>query len=350
MKTALVVTSINLLEPFLQSYALNLQDHGHLADVTFYVIPDLSTPGAVHYEIEHFRRLGLHIEFPVPDVQDGFLRQLGLRTDFIPYHSDNRRNVGYLMALRDGYDYLISLDDDNLCPPLAGDWLNGHLAYLQSTKPHLPMTEGKWHNPCGTDKHFSRGFPYFARPDYHISYEYGRWGDALKIGCNQGLWRGAPDIDAISWLNTKCDFSGREWRGTFALASETWAPINSQNTSILHDCIPAYYFLQSPRFGDIYQGYFLLACLKQLGWTVRYGTPITDHKRNSHNYLKDIAHELPDIRTLESFLPILTESKLEGSTISDAYSSLISIVAEHLSPTMADSMAQWLAACHTIGV
>jgi hypothetical protein len=33
----------------------------------------------------------------------------------VPYNSDNRRNIGYLMALELGNGILLSIDDDNYC-------------------------------------------------------------------------------------------------------------------------------------------------------------------------------------------------------------------------------------------
>ena len=39
-----------------------------------------------------------------------FLRKVGVPSERIPFDSDNRRNVGYLMALHGSTDFLISID------------------------------------------------------------------------------------------------------------------------------------------------------------------------------------------------------------------------------------------------
>jgi hypothetical protein len=58
----------------------------------------------------------MSIDCPTPQEQESSLRNVGFPADLIPYESDNRRNVGYLMALTQPIDFLISIDDDNLCP------------------------------------------------------------------------------------------------------------------------------------------------------------------------------------------------------------------------------------------
>src|ERR1700753_3769985 len=56
---------------------------------------------------------GMSVICPTLEEQDCFLRKLGLPAEFIPYDSDNRRNIGYLIALEGDCDFVISIDDDN---------------------------------------------------------------------------------------------------------------------------------------------------------------------------------------------------------------------------------------------
>jgi hypothetical protein len=77
------------------------------------------------------------------------------------------------------------------------------------------------------------------------------------------------------------------------------------------------------RYGDIFSGYFVQACVRYLGHSVRFGTPVADHRRNSHNYMNDAANEWACIMVLEDLLPWLThEVKLEGKTCAEAYVAL----------------------------
>jgi hypothetical protein len=80
--------------------------------------------------------------------------------------------------------------------------------------------------------------------------------------------------------------------------------------------------LKMGRFGDIFSGYFVQACAKHLKQNVRVGTPVVEHVRNTHDYFKDLASELPAIRLLEDLVIWLKTLELEGASYADAYDSL----------------------------
>src|SRR5690348_11742546 len=82
----------------LDTYYENFKSFGHLDDVTVIVIPDRKTPHHAYVRCQEMNAKGLRTECPTLDEQETFLASIGLRPDIIPYDSDNRRNVGYLMA------------------------------------------------------------------------------------------------------------------------------------------------------------------------------------------------------------------------------------------------------------
>ena len=146
---------------------------------------------------------------------------------------------------------------------------------------------------------------------------------------NAGLWLIDPDIDGITWLVAKPHVTG--FRGeSLVLGAKTWSPINTQNTALRHEAIPAYYYIRMgyplpgmpiDRYGDIFSGYFSQACAKHLGGYIRVGTPVAEHKRNSHNYMKDATNEWACIQLCEDLIPWLMEARLEGTSYSDAFRS-----------------------------
>jgi hypothetical protein len=118
------------------------------------------------------------------------------------------------------------------------------------------------------------------------------------------------------------------------------------------------------RYGDIFSGYFALACAKHLNGTARFGTPIADHRRNSHNYLKDATAELPAILLLEDILGWLIDTPLSGSTGLETYLSLSHLLEEAVERfegrvwndasrgfvhQMAHLMRAWISACRVVG-
>ncbi len=374
LKAAMVVTSIN--DPvLLEGYLSNFNVFGHLDKVKVIVIPDRKTPAATYDRCAKLRGKCMDVVCPTLEEQDAYLRRVGMPGRLIPYNSDNRRNVGYLMALESGADFLISIDDDNYCT--AGeDFFQAHsLVCGGEAEVTAVASSSGWYNLCDlmrvepASPVYPRGFPYFAR---HQRSEVKERKVAATIRMNAGVWLQEPDLDAITWLvapvRTKT-FSGR----SFILDATTWSPINTQNTSLHRDAIPSYYFVRMgyplaglpiDRYGDIFSGYFSQACMRHLRHAIRVGTPVAEHQRNTHNYLKDALNELACIAVLEDLLPWLHDVKLEGSTYCDAYLALSHRIEEVVSGFsgqiwsdaaqgyfhfMGYCMREWIKVCQRLG-
>lgn len=368
-KAGLVLTTIN--DPVcLEGYYENFKKYGHLEDVTVYLIGDVKTPPEAAQRCVALGQKGLtcipvHYTFGAD-----FLTRIGLRPEFVPLNSDNRRNIGYLMAVDNGADFVISIDDDNYC--VGDNYFKAHRACLGPTDVALSNTEG-WLNPCDWldtrgEPVFQRGFPYYARKKENtFSQSQGQF----EVHVNEGLWFGEPDLDAITWLvNPARSYAHKR---SFTVGKDTWAPLNSQNTAVRAEAIPAYYFIpmdgtirgqKIDHDGDIFQGYFFQKCMKHMGGHLRVGTPIVEHRRNHHNYFDDVEKEWQCIRLLEEMLPWLTEEcKLTGSDYCEAYECLAEQLVEWQAKNaeigriaggwlqrVAERMKLWAGACRRIGV
>jgi hypothetical protein len=372
-RATLVLTTI--FDPvILDGYRSNFERYGHLAEVAVIVIPDKKTPAAAFETCRRLAGQGLEVLCPTLEEQETFLQRAGLPAEFIPYNLDNRRNVGYLMAWERGSDFLISIDDDNFCTE-GEDYFAAHAGALFGREPHaIEGDETRFLNICdlletNVSPVYARGYPYFAR---HRKSTLQSSTGVADIKINAGLWLQDPDVDAITWLGLSPKVTGFQHR-SIVLDAKTWSPINTQNTAVRRDLLPAYYFIRMgyplgggkvDRYGDIFSGYFALACAKHLGGTARFGTPVADHRRNSHNYLKDAAAELPAILLLEDILAWLIDVRLTGSTGWEAYLSLSHLLEEAAEKfqgqiwndasrgfvhEMAGLMRAWIAACRVLG-
>lgn len=343
---------------FLKHYAKALDGAQDRARVI--VIPDRKTPAALWEAVKDARAQGFRVECPDLNEQAAFLESLGAPAGMFPFDTDHRRNIGYLMAWRDGADIMVSVDDDNL--PLDG-WLAEHEIVTQKAAQH-----GLRSDPFG---HFFNPFelldvtPEVARPRGYTYRQPARFGPARRsvgirdIAINAGLWLGDPDVDAI--MRVAVGAHSHALRGSAVLAADTWAPVNSQNTAIRRDVIPAYYFFRSGRFGDIYQGYLAQACAKAMGHSVRFGTPAVTHARNDHDLLRDLQLELPDILILDRWLDWLTGVGMAGGTYAGNYEWLAGLLHEHARSheytmvqrtglhEMALQMTDWLTLIRKIG-
>src|SRR5438067_5549398 len=160
-RAAIVVTTI--FEPqFLDGYVANIRHFGR-DDVDLIVIVDRKTPPSVAAACA---RHG--VVCPTLDEQEAFLAKFPSMKGRIPYDSDNRRNVGFLMALERGAEVLISIDDDNYCLDDV-DFAGEHLAAGETIDLAATESSDGWINLCSlleastADPIFPRGFPYFAR-------------------------------------------------------------------------------------------------------------------------------------------------------------------------------------------
>lgn len=329
---ALVLTTI--FDPaLLDEYRDNFETHGHLDRASAYVIPDRKTPREAYERCARLKQRGLSVHCPTLEEQETFLSRFGRLKELIPYNSDNRRNIGYLLALEAGVDFVMSIDDDNHCRA-EDDFFGEHAVVCAGPQTRRVVNSASgWFNVCDMleldppARVYPRGLPYHKR---HLHPEPTYSDETVDVRVNAGLWLLDPDLDAMTWLISPVQ--GR------ALASESlvmgdraWTPVNTQNTGLRRDVIPSYYFLPMgypmagmpiDRYGDIFSGYFAQKCARHLGHAIRFGSPLADHKRNTHNYLKDATNEMACIWTLEELTDWLVDARLEGDTYVDAFVSL----------------------------
>ena len=338
-KTDIVVTTI--FEPaWLQGYLDNIRAHGHERVVTLRIICDRKTPATVYAAAGAALREGFQVECPTLDEQAAYLRKLGLPEDYIPWNTDNRRNIGFLKAWESGAEVLISIDDDNYCRA-DSDFIGSHHVVgqsLNSLQAHVYADGAAWFNICQLlecqvqDPVYARGYPYAARK--HEAQASTRAlpasaGEQL-VAINAGLWLDDPDVDAITRLAQRPRMRAARQQA-FILGPATWSPINTQNTALMRAALPAYYYVRMgfplqgmriDRFGDILSGYFVQKCAKHLGQVLRLGGPVADHRRSHHNLFKDLYHELAGIVLVEELLPWLQELALEGRDYPSSYAAL----------------------------
>jgi hypothetical protein len=326
----IVVTSVGRGE-FVAPYTELVVKAGAAERARLVVIPDRRSPAALYAAVERAREAGVWVTMPTLSEQADLLARHGMK-DLVPWNSDNRRNVGFLLAWMSDAEYVISIDDDNL--PLHEDLLARHAVVLEPAAWHDVVGDPSgWFNPCDLlecrpeVRIFARGFPYSRRGCAPATVS--RQARAT-VRVNAGLWCGDPDVDAVTRL-ALAPVADAATPRPVVLDSTTWAPVNTQNTAIHREALPAYWFVRMghrllggrlDRFGDILSGYFVQACAKHLGHAVRFGDPLTRHVRNDHVLLGDLTCELPGILVLEQLLEWLPKCRLQGTGYADAYLSL----------------------------
>lgn len=335
-KVTICTTTIFAIDEFLKAYVQNIKAFGSARDVSILIAGDNKSPAGCVQAAEQYRQQGVDVRFLTLDWQIDYLKRFPDLASIIPENSDNRRNVAYLLALEEGADVIISVDDDNF-PSANQDFVGQHLAV--GTQETLPEAIGKdgWFNLCSLllpeagqvqdVRLYPRGFPYKKRQrgtEFVGPKSFG------QIGVNVGLWMLDPDTDAIGRLYAAPWIASWDRRSVL-LKSGVRCPINTQNTAISREAMAAYYYVRMgvplrgmrlDRFGDIFSGYFLQVCADAVGDRIKIGAPLTEHRRNAHNLLVDLYNELAGIMILEDMADFLRGTSLPGDSYLSAYKAL----------------------------
>ena len=330
MKEALVLTTVNIPN-LLYGYADNFEKYGHKDEVEIIVIGDMKTPEEAKEPIQQLKKRGfraLYLDIP---KQEDWLKNFPDLKAIIPYNSDNRRNIGYLIAVERGADIIISIDDDNYAIENE-DYIEGHKVIGTVQQLKTAHSINKWFNLCSLLETepprtiYPRGFPYSKRWKDDASFTT----TTGKVMLNAGLWLNDPDIDAVTWLNQPIK-SVKVKPGKMVLAPGIYTAINTQNTAFHRDVLPCYYFvtmnaiingIKIDRYSDIWSGFFATKVVQSQGHYVSFGAPTVRHIRNKHNYLKDLQNELGGMVLTESLVSVIESAQLETKTYGKAYREL----------------------------
>lgn len=206
-------------------------------------------------------------------------------SDAIGWNCIQRRNIGFLYAIKEvKADIVATVDDDNI--PLD-NWGKNLLIgkEIDATEVEVP---GVAFDPISVTNYghlWHRGFPLQLVSERSSVDETFRQ-SKITPDIQADFWDGDPDIDAVCRMehNPTCSFSG-----PFPFFSRKPSPFNSQNTFLHKSVIPHYFmFPEIGRMDDIWAAYHVVA----QGFKVVYGAPSVVQKRNAHNLTKDFKAEI----------------------------------------------------------
>lgn len=271
-KTAIIVTSINAPGKALRQLATN----SLRKNFNFIVIGDAKSPG--DFALEGCRFFDVEAQ-----IKAGFRFAKAC-----PVNHYSRKNVGYLIAMRDGSLNILETDDDNM---------PGRAFFTPRKKRvRAPVLETTgWVNVY---RYFTdaliwpRGFPLDLINRSLIPFEQV---PVREVDCpiQQGLADGNPDVDAIYRLVFPAYPQFRSNR-QIALGNNSWCPFNSQNTLWWPEAYPLLYLPSycSFRMTDIYRGFVAQRIAWTNGWYILFHKATVLQERNEHNLMHDFKNEL----------------------------------------------------------
>ena len=322
-KVSIVTTTIHSLD-FLADYIDNfLYYNVNLDKLHFIIVGDNKTPQPI------LDKLCDVVEYWSPKAQDKWLTKcfpgkLVLIKDLlIPENDMRRRNFGYLRAIELDSDIVITIDDDNL-PLKDKSWLTLHLATLTFTLPQV-YSENRIINPCNLLKlnHpgiYSRGYP--LSQYYFDNYKPTSGRDISLL--NMGLWLNKPDVD--SYMNLMYpDLKSEGFTETYSVipSENNYIPLNTQNTSFKKKLSIFHNLYMEPslihRYDDIWIGLIVQRLMHKMGDSVSFGCPIVEHRRNTHNYAKDLRVEFNGIVLNDRMWRSIMDMPIESKTYKDGF-------------------------------
>ena len=233
-------------------------------------VGDLKTPS--DFKLEN----GLYLN---PSDQEKLSIEL---SDAIGWNCIQRRNFGFLEALKRGAKIIATVDDDNI--PLDSWGKNIDIDKQIVVKQFL--TDEFCFDPIGSTNYpqlWHRGFPLqlLSKRNYSESESV-----LITPSVQADFWNGDPDIDAICRMehSPECDFDPH----FFPFTSNRLSPFNSQNTFLSVSIFPDYFlFPHVGRMDDIWASYYV----QSKNHKVIYKAPSVFQDRNQHDLIKDMKLE-----------------------------------------------------------
>lgn len=367
MRVAIVTTTIHVPR-LLDGYVQNLARFGH-EDVGFVIVGDHKTPPEIEAYLADLRgRCAYPIDYWDVPRQQAWLKRFPALDALLPYNCVQRRNLAYLVAAEAGAEVIITIDDDNHA---TDDDFVGHHAQVGQTQALTVIhSETGWFNPCElvatspSRRIYHRGFPHSLRWKNDATRLESLQG---RLVTSAGFWLNTPDVDAVTHLEEPLQVIGLQplrtegglqplrvegdlppWGGrggpeslvgneSLALGHGTWAPFNSQNTAFAVDLLaPMYlivmndalYGLKMDRYDDIWMSYFCRVLTDHLGDYARIGRPLVRQDRNPHDYVRDLARELPGMMFTEKLVVTLRELRPTAGDYTQGYLELAHLLRE----------------------
>ena len=275
LKKAFVITTINKPNPIMKLYAKMCKTQS----IDYYIIGDVKSPKNFKLKNSNYFNIKaqekLEFSYAKKCIKNAYVR----------------KNIGYLIAIKNKADVIIESDDDNL--PLK-DFFKDISIY----KKCILLKNKKWINI----------FNYFLKSKKKIIWPRGFPLDEIKVKNNfkgkvkkiyspvqQHLSDKDPDVDAIYRLTHKENNIKFLKKIPLGIYHKTYSTFNSQNTRWFKYAFPLLYLPTSCTFRacDIWRGLIALRVLHLNDIPLTYSSATNLQNRNYHNIFKDFKDEIP---------------------------------------------------------
>jgi hypothetical protein len=276
--------------------SLALLKYIEFKDWNIILVGDKKTPENEYFELEYSNT---NFKYLSVEFQEKNYNEL---SDSIGWNKIQRRNIGYIEALKNGAEIIASVDDDNI--PLD-NWGKNLYIGKKTQVYYYELIDNNIFDPIGVTNYnhlWHRGFPIqklFERNNkFKITIK-----DIIP-DIQADFWNGDPDIDAICRLEHKpnCFFDKK----FFPFSCNGFSPFNSQNTFFSRNALKKYLVIPYiGRMDDIWASYYI----ESLGFEVIYNEPSVFQDRNVQNLTNNMKMEYIGYEQTENLIDAITKDK-----------------------------------------
>lgn len=287
-KKCVIITTINHTTEAIRKHMNN-------ADYDVIIVGDKKTPDCYKHENCIF----LDIQ-----AQDRFFPKL---SKLIPYNHYGRKNLGYLFAIKKGYDVIYETDDDNIPFDDFDHVLNFDKSKSVKT---IEENDSRWINIF---KHFTnsdliwpRGYPLTLIKKHPIpNYTFEKSDKHVSIV--NGLVDNEPDVDAVFRLICNHQVTWEKNKRVI-VSNKNICVFNTQNTFWIDNTMFIGLLLPCSvtfRYCDILKGIIANVLLRFNDKNMAYTSPNVTQIRNEHDIMNDFQSEYSMYIGNEKIIPII---------------------------------------------
>jgi hypothetical protein len=224
---------------------------------------------------------------------------------YLPFNSYSRKNIGYLEAIKNGFNIIIDTDDDNI--PYDNFFkIRNHFTKVNVLKNKNWINVYKYFT---NENIWPRGFNLSKILNQKKFYNYKKLNN---VYIEQRLADMNPDVDAIYRLTSKLPIYFNKGNDV-AILKKTYCPFNSQNTIWKKKAFPLLYLPSycSFRMTDIYRSFVAQRICSEYNWPILFSNSSVYQKRNYHDLLKDFNDEVVGYLNIGKLVEILFNIKLK---------------------------------------
>lgn len=224
----------------------------------------------------------------------------------LPLYSYSRKNIGYLMAIKNNCQEIYETDDDNI----AYDTFFEEKAFYQKENILSGVEVVNIYAYFSKENIWPRGLPLECLKDEECkNFENVKYGKVFTP-ILQGLADKNPDVDAIYRLIMKLPIYFEKNKSI--TLSGVFSPFNSQNTIWHKKAFPLLYIPSYCAFRvcDIWRSFIALRICFEFGWGINFFSPSVYQERNAHDLLADFEDEIEGYKNNLKIIQGLKELKL----------------------------------------